>query len=414
MTLGATRSRCSAYDIGKATARELRAVGITWNFAPNLDILGGRQNSDVVVRSFSNDANVVAHLGCGFIEGQRLSDVAPCARYFPYTGPPRPEDSYARVTDVKRALLRDDYLPWDKTRWTSGLDCVMLRPLHSLPEPMLHPREVVKYTVFEYIRNGLDFDGLIVSDCSDADCPPPEPDVDSAVFSLQTGSDVVILPETDRSCIRSIEAIYDAVKDGHISQSRIDDSVSRMEQLKAYYLRGGWDLYTNSPGQDALDAMKPRHEAIARNIYEQSITAVRMNSDTMLAFREPNKGDILVLLTPQIRPTTHSLDGVPSDPFEVFGKALFQRHAKVRHVSYELLKGINSAQAAIITRASSIVLVTCSSLPSHQDAQVKLAAVVRRLCKNTPLVVVAACSPWDLLFDESGKYDLCELSLQKY
>lgn len=85
MTLGATRAPNQAFEIGRATAKELAAVGINWNFSPVLDVVTEQNGTGPSVRSFGDDPQNVGRFGQAFSEGLRAGGIASCAKHFPGT-----------------------------------------------------------------------------------------------------------------------------------------------------------------------------------------------------------------------------------------------------------------------------------------------------------------------------------------
>ena len=102
MALGATRSPSLAYDIAKATAKELRAVGINWNFAPVLDVLTDSKEPIVAVRSFSDDPQTVGKFGGAFVQGLRTGGIASCVKHFPGTASLEGEEGRPRVCGAEK------------------------------------------------------------------------------------------------------------------------------------------------------------------------------------------------------------------------------------------------------------------------------------------------------------------------
>jgi beta-N-acetylhexosaminidase len=62
MALGATDSDSLAFELGRATAREARAVGVHMNFAPVLDVNSNPANPIINTRAFGEDPQQVARL----------------------------------------------------------------------------------------------------------------------------------------------------------------------------------------------------------------------------------------------------------------------------------------------------------------------------------------------------------------
>ena len=72
--------------VGKLLGRRLRALGVTVDFAPSLDLDTEAENPVIGSRSFGTDPACVAALGLAFAEGLALTGVAPCFKHYPGHG----------------------------------------------------------------------------------------------------------------------------------------------------------------------------------------------------------------------------------------------------------------------------------------------------------------------------------------
>ena len=72
MAYGATRDLTLTRDLGLATAREARALGVQWVFAPDADVNNNPDNPIINIRSFGENPTDVAANVRAFIEGAIL------------------------------------------------------------------------------------------------------------------------------------------------------------------------------------------------------------------------------------------------------------------------------------------------------------------------------------------------------
>ncbi|MCW8984001.1 MAG: hypothetical protein OQK55_01560, partial [Thermoanaerobaculales bacterium] len=86
MAVGATGSEDAARFLGEVTAREGRALGIHWAFAPVVDVNNNPDNPVINIRSFGEDPEMVGRLGAAFIEGARSGGLITSAKHFPGHG----------------------------------------------------------------------------------------------------------------------------------------------------------------------------------------------------------------------------------------------------------------------------------------------------------------------------------------
>jgi len=82
MALGATGRERDAYDVGRVTGREGRAVGIHLVFAPVVDVNNNPFNPIINVRSFGEDPRQVGALASAFIRGLAEQGMLSTAKHF--------------------------------------------------------------------------------------------------------------------------------------------------------------------------------------------------------------------------------------------------------------------------------------------------------------------------------------------
>src|SRR5436190_15195524 len=86
MAIAATARDSDAYDVGRAIAREGRAVGIHINFAPVVDVNNNPSNPVINTRSFGENAARVARLSALFVRGAQDGGQLATAKHFPGHG----------------------------------------------------------------------------------------------------------------------------------------------------------------------------------------------------------------------------------------------------------------------------------------------------------------------------------------
>ena len=86
MGIGATRDTTFAFQMGRATAREGRALGIHMAFAPVLDVNNNPKNPVISLRSFGENPQLVARLGAAFVRGIQENGMLATGKHFPGHG----------------------------------------------------------------------------------------------------------------------------------------------------------------------------------------------------------------------------------------------------------------------------------------------------------------------------------------
>ncbi|KAH0566402.1 hypothetical protein GP486_000185 [Trichoglossum hirsutum] len=415
MALGATRSPSLAYDVAKATAKELRAVGINWNFAPVLDVLTDSKEPVVTVRSFSDDPQVVGKFGGAFVQGLRVGGIASCVKHFPgitSSGNGNRNPCGSGTEKTKYDLEDHGLVPFRRGVAHDGLDSIMLTRSILHPDGKTDLVHDPKNVVHGLLRRQLGYRGVVVSDCSDISSANTRRSAESPITAIETGSDMIIVNGQLPTLISTMEGIYKAFVDGKLRVDMMERAFERISTLKKYYLN--WEVALGDLGESAISSLMLEHQILARKAYEASITVVRADRSIMSVFSRLQETDIVLLLTPVVRPicSFHDTSG-PIDPFECFGRALASRHKRIRHVPYTLQSGITSFHVAFIKRATAVVLVTCNSIRPHQSPQIRNAKVVQAACGSKPLVALAACDPCDLLDDKSFPTYICTYEYTK-
>jgi len=83
MALGASGREEDAYAAYNALGADMRACGVTVNFAPAIDVLYNPNNPDYTVRAFSGDIHINATMASGAVRGLQDAGVIATAKHWP-------------------------------------------------------------------------------------------------------------------------------------------------------------------------------------------------------------------------------------------------------------------------------------------------------------------------------------------
>jgi beta-N-acetylhexosaminidase len=90
----------------------LRAAGIGWNLAPDVDVNSAPENPVIGVRSFGADPDLVSRHAATWVLAMENTGVAACAKHFPGHGDTRSDSHYGLpVVDCDEAEWRRVHLP---------------------------------------------------------------------------------------------------------------------------------------------------------------------------------------------------------------------------------------------------------------------------------------------------------------
>jgi len=234
MTL-ATSNPHNAYLMGKIAGFELRALGINMNLAPVLDVNNNPLNSVVLVRSYSDNSEVVSKYGVEYIKGLQETGLIATAKHFPGHGD-TDADSHYFLPVVNHSIDRIhkvELVPFIAAI-KNGVDAIMsAHVFFTAYEKDKIPATLSKNVLTNLLRNDLGFQGLIVSDCmemkaiSDHFTTPQ-----GALMGLLAGLDMVFVSQTLENQVKTLELIYNAVIDGTFSEELLNEKVSRILKYK--------------------------------------------------------------------------------------------------------------------------------------------------------------------------------------
>jgi beta-glucosidase len=291
--LGAAHDPALMTRIGRATAAQVRATGITWAFAPTLAVVQNPRWGRTY-ESYSSDPAEVRAYGEAMVrglQGKLGSDTSVLASAKHYLG----DGGTFHGVDQGETRTSESNLARTHAQGYYGalranVQTVMVS-YSSFTDTASGKRwgkmHGNRHLVTDVLKGRLGFDGLVVSDwngieqvpgCSKWHCPQ----------AINAGIDLAMVPDDWKKFIAST---VDDVKAGRIPMSRIDDAVSRIIRVK---LRSG--LFAASPASGphpAADALNsPAVRELAREAVRKSLVLLK-NDGAVLPLKRD--GRILVV-----------------------------------------------------------------------------------------------------------------------
>ncbi|NNE47772.1 MAG: beta-glucosidase [Rhodothermales bacterium] len=281
--LGATRNAELVEEISRITAKEVKATGMNWDFAPCVavprDDRWGR-----TYEGFAEEPMLVAELGAAAVrglQGDDLSDptrVLACAKHLAGDGGtvigtgvtlwdgstypfdrgdvPLSEEELRRihmegyVTAVKAGVgtIMPSYSSWN------GVKCSGSRRLLT-----------------EIIKEELGFEGFLISDFKAIDELPGDYKSDIET-SINAGMDMVMVPDRYQLFFDTLKEL---VEEGGVPMERIDDAVRRILRVK--FAAGLFDEDWSPTADRALEASvgSDEHRAVARQAVRESLVLLK-------------------------------------------------------------------------------------------------------------------------------------------
>jgi beta-N-acetylhexosaminidase len=235
MAYGAADDVALTRQLGAATAAEARKLGVHWIYIPVADVNNNPDNPIINIRSFGEDAAQVSGHVKAYLDGARsnpIYQVLTSAKHFPGHGDTN-VDSHSNMPQINAPMerLQNVELPPFKAAIAAKVDSVMVAHV-NVPalDPAGTPSSVSKPVITGLLREGLGFEGLVVSDAMDMKgLTKMFPAGEAAVKAIEAGMDVLLIPEDAEQAITAVTA---AVESKRISQARLDASVLRVLQAK--------------------------------------------------------------------------------------------------------------------------------------------------------------------------------------
>ena len=238
-SLGRSGDVTLARRFARALARELKAVGISFDYAPVLDVCTNARNPVIGDRSLSENADDVARLGTAIIEGLQAEGVAACGKHFPGHGDTS-TDSHAELPVVEHPpeRLREVELVPFRSAIDGGVASLMTAHVLFPALDDARPATLSHDIVTKLLRVELGFTGIIATDDMSMQAIAADRRLETAtVEAIAAGCDLALLcePNVDGQ-VRAIEALIRAVEKEELSPERIDEACARNQRVKAQFL----------------------------------------------------------------------------------------------------------------------------------------------------------------------------------
>ncbi len=235
MAIGAAGDIEASRFEGEVTAREARAVGVHWIFAPVADVNNNPANPVINVRSFGENPDEVAKYVAAYIEGAHSDSnnrVLVTAKHFPGHGDTNVDSHLGlpRISVTKERMEAVELKPFEAAI-AHGVDAIMTAHM-AVPaiEPDDIPATASSRVLTGLLRDELGFKGIVVTDALDmAGFASQFNSGEGSVRAIEAGADVLLMPPNPEQAIRAVIA---AVENGRLTRQRIDTSVMRVLTAK--------------------------------------------------------------------------------------------------------------------------------------------------------------------------------------
>ncbi|MFC8834126.1 glycoside hydrolase family 3 protein [Streptomyces griseoincarnatus] len=386
MALGAGGSLSDARTAGRISGTELAALGIHQNFAPVADVNVNPANPIINIRSFGADPREVGRMVAAQVTGYQRVGVVACAKHFPGHGDTG-QDSHTElpvITHTREEWDRIDAPPF-RAAIAAGVDSIMTAHL-QVPalDPSNDPATLSPTILQGVLRGELGFDGVIVTDALNmAGGRTKYGDDRVPVLALKAGADQLLFPP---DIDVAYHGVLSAVRDGEITEARLDESVLRILRLKDKVGLLDGSPFTSPREVDRVVGAR-KHLLAADRIAERTTTLL-VNEEGTLPLRRGQRKLLVVGAGPAF-PTDGTRSTVP-ELAAAFGTLGFDTTHLVTGRTPDAA-AIDAAVAA--ARGRDTVVVTTDNVG---PASTQRALVSRLLATGVPVVHLAVRNPYDV------------------
>lgn len=247
MLIAAADEGAMAEKFGKVCGTEGASAGINWTFSPVCDLDMNCLNPITNVRSFGSDAKRVKAMTESYVKAVQSCGVAACAKHYPGDGVDyRDQHLHPTCNSLCAQQWYDSYGAVYENLIRNGLMSVMAghiaqphvaldaNPELTFEEAMM-PATLSKTLLTDVLRGKYGFNGVITSDATIMGGYCMAMERRKAIpASIMAGCDMLVF-STDFH--EDYGYILEALKDGRLSEERLNDAVTRILALKAKYCR---------------------------------------------------------------------------------------------------------------------------------------------------------------------------------
>lgn len=228
----------TTFEEGKHIASILFKAGININFAPCVDLAIEKESSIIAKRErcFGESAEQVTKHAKAYIKGHYKEQVLTACKHFPGHGSAK-GDTHAGFVDVTETWIEDELTPY--TELIKEELCPVIMSSHifnGIFDDQL-PATLSSKTIKNLLRDRIGYNGVVISDDMQMRAISDHYELEESLkLGLDAGLDLFCfgnnLLEEQIRMDDAISAIEGLVKNGDVSESRIDESVERILKLK--------------------------------------------------------------------------------------------------------------------------------------------------------------------------------------
>ena len=373
MTIAATGEPANAYRMYRASALELRALGVNWNLAPDADVNTNPANPVIGVRSFGADPHRVAAYVQQAVRGIQSAGVLATLKHFPGHGDTS-VDSHLGLPVVDKSLaelLATELVPFRAASKKSASIMLAHILLPQLGNDRL-PASLSPIVIQDVLRRQLGYRGVIVTDDLEMQgvqsvMAPPA----AAYQALHAGADLVMISHT--AALQTATLEYLAAHQAELSLDASADRIATMIQT------------IGEPPAISLTTLRQRHGEAIHDVYRQAVTVGQEAAPAVVSTLRTAQH--IVLVTNQIT-ESKVVDFTQRPNLRGTFRAVFPKVDE-----YQLVPGDTEKILAAANAADAVFLLTQNIQNSNNDMVRWAKQLPAAACRKT--IGISVRNPYD-------------------
>ena len=221
-----------AETIGKTIGSYLKEYGFNTDFAPVADVLLNNENQVVIERAFGENPEVVTKMAGSVKRGLESESILTTYKHFPGHGDTTADthEGYAFSNKTKEELYDCELIPFiDGIK--NNVPFIMAGHI-SFPNITGDdtPASLSKDIIEGILIKELGYKGIVITDALNMGAVTKEySSSDAVVKAIEAGVDMILMPE---NFVEAYEGVLSAVKEGRITEDRIDNSLYKILYTK--------------------------------------------------------------------------------------------------------------------------------------------------------------------------------------
>lgn len=228
------KGEAEAYNVGDTIGGYLSRYGFNVDFAPCADVITNPENKVIGTRSFGTEPGVVSSMSLSVAKGLKSHGILAAYKHFPGHGATMGDthEGFAYTDKTLEELIKSELVPF-KSAADNGIDMVMVAHI-SVPKVIGDntPSSLSYRMITGVLREQLGYKGLVVTDALNMGAIANNYTSETAaVMAVKAGNDLLLMPKDFKA---AAGAIINEVRNGNISEERINESVRKIVRAKLY------------------------------------------------------------------------------------------------------------------------------------------------------------------------------------